>query len=295
MNLKKFKEMISKLNNYKEVFASFRLRENNCYDYYQKEKELAVFDYDNGEGLEEREEQAWRLEWDYVAYETVVDLYNRLDWKIDEDFKEREKEYIGIEEPFPDYNVTFSELHEKLQKIEDDVEYAYAIFCIIKTLSYREKIYTVYARKLLKNIKELELEEYIRQVNRLNNRKVFIAMSFNSLMKEARKQIKQAVKDSGYRPILIDEKEYNTQITSEICKEIKESRFVVADLTQQRGGVYYEAGYALGMGKDVIFCCDEADSQNIHFDVAQINTIYWKDAEDLYSKLKERIQATMEE
>ncbi len=95
--------------------------------------------------------------------------------------------------------------------------------------------------------------------------------------------------------ILIDEKEYNTQITSEICKEIKESRFVVADLTQQRGGVYYEAGYALGMGKDVIFCCDEADSQNIHFDVAQINTIYWKDTEDLYSKLKERIQATMEE
>lgn len=295
MNLKKFKEMICKLNNYKEVFASFRLRENNCYDYYQKAKELAAPDYDNGEGLEEREEQAWRLEWDYVAYETVVDLYNRLDWEIDKDFKEREKEYIGIEEPFPDYNVTFSELHEKLQKIEDDVEYAYAIFCIIKTLSYKEKIYTVYARKLFENIKELELEEYIRQVNRLNNRKVFIAMSFNSLMKETREQIKQAVRDSGYHPVLIDEKEYNTQIMPEIYREIKESRFVVADLTQQRGGVYYEAGYALGMGKDVIFCCEQAESQSIHFDVAQINTIRWKDTEDLYSKLKERIQATMEE
>lgn len=225
----------------------------------------------------------------------MVDLYNRLDWEIDKDFKERKIEYIGEEEPFPDYNVTFSELHEKLQKIEDDVEYAYAIFCIIKTLSYKEKIYTVYARKLFENIKELELEEYIRQVNRLNNRKVFIAMSFNSLMKETREQIKQAVRDSGYHPVLIDEKEYNTQIMPEIYREIKESRFVVADLTQQRGGVYYEAGYALGMGKDVIFCCDKAESQSIHFDVAQINTIRWKDTEDLYSKLKERIQATMEE
>lgn len=295
MNLKKFKEMICKLNNYKEVFESFRRRENNCYDCYQKAMKLATFDYDNGEGFNEKEEQAWRRDWDRVAYETMVDLYNRLDWEIDEDFKEREIEYIGIEEPFPDYNVTFSELHEKLQKIENDVEYAYAIFCIIKTLSYKEKIYTAYAQKLLKNIEELELEGYVRQVNRLNNGKVFIAMSFNSLMKEAREQIKQAVMDSGYHPVLIDEKEYNNQIVSEIRKEIKESRFVVADLTQQRGGVYYEAGYAAGMGKDVIFCCDKADTQNVHFDVAQINTIHWKDAKDLYSKLKERIRETMKE
>jgi hypothetical protein len=43
--------------------------------------------------------------------------------------------------------------------------------------------------------------------------------------------------------------------------EIRRSRFVVADYTGQRNGVYFEAGFGLGLGLVVIPTCraDEVD------------------------------------
>ena len=46
-----------------------------------------------------------------------------------------------------------------------------------------------------------------------------------------------------------------------------------------RGGVYYEAGFAKGIGLEVIHLCkDDIESKaRLHFDVEQENTIFWKD------------------
>lgn len=293
MDIKEFKKQVSKQKNYEEIFSSFRTREGNCYDYYQKEKELAESQYGDDDNLNETEEQAWRHEWDYISYETVVGLYNRLDREIDEEFKKIEKEYIGIEEPFPDFNVTFSKLHEKIEQLEDDVEFAYAVFYIVKSLWYEENIYKTYALKLLENVKAIDMEECFGMVGRLRNKRVFIAMSFDSIMRKVKEQIESAVRESGYIPILMNEIEYNNQIVPEIYRAIEDSRFVIADLTKQRSGVYYEAGYAMGRGKELILCCEASEKNEIHFDVAQINTILWKDEEDLHKRLKARIQATI--
>jgi len=45
-----------------------------------------------------------------------------------------------------------------------------------------------------------------------------------------------------------------------------------------RGGVYLEAGYAKGLGKQVIFTChdNQVSRDRVHFDVKQVNTIFWK-------------------
>jgi len=64
-------------------------------------------------------------------------------------------------------------------------------------------------------------------------------------------------------------------------------------LTGHRNGVYYEAGYAHGLEKEVILTCREGDFDDQHFDVAQIATIRWKDDDDLYKKLVKRIEATV--
>lgn len=293
MDIKKFREQVSKQKDYKEIFSSFRKREGNCYDYYQKESELAKYQYGSGDDLDEGDERAWKYDWNYIAYEIMVDLYNYLDREIDEDFKKKEKECIGIEDPFLDFCVTFSELHKKIEQLEDDVEFVYAVFCIVKSLWYEENIYKTYAKKLYDVVRLLNMEEYFRMAGVLNNKRVFIAMSFDSIMEKVREQIKKAVDDSGYIPVLIDEAEYNNQIVPEIYKAIEESRFVIADLTKQRNGVYYEAGYAVGAGKELILCCEASERNVIHFDVAQINTILWKNEKDLYKKLRERIQATI--
>jgi len=122
----------------------------------------------------------------------------------------------------------------------------------------------------------------------------FIAMSFSSEMNETRDTIKKVIVDCGYMPRIIDEKEHNNQIVPEIFYEIKRSKFLVADLTGHRNGVYYEAGYAQGLGKEVILTCHKDDFKHRHFDVAQIATIVWEDKDDLKKRLKKRIEATVE-
>jgi hypothetical protein len=75
--------------------------------------------------------------------------------------------------------------------------------------------------------------------------------------------------------------------------EIRNSEFVVADFTGQRGGVYYEAGFAMGIGRKVIWCCHEDEIGNLHFDTSHKNHIVWKTPDDLRSKLYRRIRATI--
>ena len=128
-----------------------------------------------------------------------------------------------------------------------------------------------------------------------DSKNVFIAMSFASSMTKTREAIKEAITACGYVPRVMDEIEHNHQIVPEMLYEIRQARFVIADLTGHNNGAYYEAGYALGFGKEVIqLCSKEAFAEDGHFDVRQINTIQWETEDDLKEKLIKRIRATIE-
>lgn len=104
-----------------------------------------------------------------------------------------------------------------------------------------------------------------------------------------------AIQGCGYEALRIDGAEHNGKIDDEIVAAIKSARFVVADFTGHRGGVYYEAGLAHGLGLQVIFTCREDAQRDLHFDVRQYNTIMWNDAElDVaVARLSNRILATL--
>lgn len=125
------------------------------------------------------------------------------------------------------------------------------------------------------------------------SKKCFIAMWFDSEVENARKAIINAVEDTGHIPIIIDMKEHNNQIVPEILYEIRQSKFVIADFTGHRGGVYFEAGYAQGYGKEVIATCKKNHFEETHFDLKQKNTIVWEDEEELKDDLIKRIRATV--
>jgi len=107
--------------------------------------------------------------------------------------------------------------------------------------------------------------------------------------------IEPAIRDSGYEAIRIDSHEHNNRIDDEILAMLRRSKFVVADFTGQRGGVYFEAGFALGLGLDVIWTCREDELSNIHFDNRQYSFVTWKpsDLPDLKRRLQNRIMATI--
>ena len=76
-----------------------------------------------------------------------------------------------------------------------------------------------------------------------------------------------------------------TNIIFKIMAEIKNSRFVIADVTGQKNGVYFEGGHALGLGLPVIWSVRKDDADNIHFDTAQYNQIRWETPEELQEGL----------
>ena len=158
--------------------------------------------------------------------------------------------------------------------------------------------------KLIRNRYTVTVEGYARleELEKANaeSSKGFVAMWFDKSTDEAwEKGIKLGIEDAGYEAVRIDEQEHNDKIDDRIIAEIRRSRFIVADFTQgkkgARGGVYYEAGFAHGLGIEVIFTCrkDVLDNNDIHFDTRQYNHIVWETPEELRQRLAARISAVI--
>ena len=132
-----------------------------------------------------------------------------------------------------------------------------------------------------------------KELEKVYSNQVFVAMWFDKSMDNAATKIEEAIRDCKLNVMRIDRKEHNNEISGEILYEIMRSRIIIADVTGQRNGVYFEAGFALGHKKIVIWSCEESDMKNVHFDTRQYNHIIWVDEDDLYIKLKDRIMATL--
>ncbi len=122
----------------------------------------------------------------------------------------------------------------------------------------------------------------------------FVAMDFGEAMRDAwTNGFDPAIRAAGFHPVRIDAKDYVGGITDEIMSEIRQSRFVVADYTGQRLGVYFEAGFALGLGLTVIPTCRANEIVKLHFDVRHLNTLSWENPSDLADGLAKRIRAVI--
>ena len=130
------------------------------------------------------------------------------------------------------------------------------------------------------------------QKNTANGKNVLVAMKFGDDTKKLREMIRQGIMSAGYVAIFIDEVEHNDFITPELLKYIRDSKFVVVDLSHQNNGAYFEEGYAMGLGKPVIQLCKK--DVRLHFDIAQKNTIIWETEEEIPERLKNRIIATID-
>ncbi len=123
----------------------------------------------------------------------------------------------------------------------------------------------------------------------------FVAMKFGDklLDKAYTNGMIPAIKDAGYKPIQMAYQEHNNNIMDEMVACIRKCRFVVADLSFQNQNVYFEAGFAQGLGIPVIYTCHEYHVDQIKFDTQHTNQIRWVEIEDLRIKLKNRILATI--
>jgi len=131
--------------------------------------------------------------------------------------------------------------------------------------------------------------EEIKRSGRLSNR-AFVAMWFDKSTDNLYNQaIKPAIEKAGYDPLRVDKHEHVNRIDDEIIGQIKRSRFMVADFTEQRHGVYFEAGMMIGLGRTVIWMCDKEQLDQLHFDVRQFNFIDCASIPEAHDRLYYRI------
>lgn len=78
----------------------------------------------------------------------------------------------------------------------------------------------------------------------------------------------------GYRVVRADEFYTSGQILDDIRQSIESASLIIADVTPDNANVYYELGYAHGIGKQTILMCDRG-RQKLPFDISGFRTVFY--------------------
>lgn len=108
-----------------------------------------------------------------------------------------------------------------------------------------------------------------------------------------------AVKDEcsklGLNAMRVDENVGSGLVVGEITKMIEDAEFIICDLTLERPNVYYELGYAHGVGNqaaDILLIAKEGTT--LHFNVAPLRVEYYRSTEHLRSIVNTRLRRMIE-
>ena len=124
--------------------------------------------------------------------------------------------------------------------------------------------------------KQYEVEKH----RQLNGKYGFIAMQFDDpvLTRFVENVVKPAVKESiGYDLVDMSDVARAGVIDDTMRQRIRDAIFVIADLTHDNSGAYWEAGYAEGAEKPVIYICEKEkfETDGTHFDTNHCTTVLW--------------------
>jgi hypothetical protein len=189
-----------------------------------------------------------------------------------------------------------------------------AFYALIVALEAQELIYITWADTTSggkKNFNDLSLTlsgwtKYEEMDRKIRSKSAFIAMKFKT-SDEANyffqdellpKYLAKAVKQTGFvlsNPLADNPQAGNLHARLEL--EIKNARFVIAELSHSNNGAYWEAGFAKGLGKPVIYMYnkDVGGRPTPHFDVGSDQIIFWEvgNPQQAAQSLKDIIRNTL--
>lgn len=129
--------------------------------------------------------------------------------------------------------------------------------------------------------------------------KAFMAMKYDDeqLDRLFENVLRPAVKQTGFDLFRLIDRPKAGLIDNRLRVEIQTSRFLIADLTHENAGAYWEAGYAEGLGKPVIYTCEKNkfETCKTHFDTNHHLTVKWDSngSTEMVEELKATIRATL--
>jgi len=148
------------------------------------------------------------------------------------------------------------------------------------------------------------LRELRESVHR--NNELFVIMAFRTETDGFWQQVVQPAANSlSLKAVRIDKEETAVAISEEILSSIRRALLVLCDLSFERPNCYYEAGYAKGCFRRVLFTArrdhdpraQPAGPFKVHFDLDQLKITWW-DPDDLpkaSGEVEERIRKILTE
>jgi len=129
-----------------------------------------------------------------------------------------------------------------------------------------------------------------------DSRIAFMAMGYGNKQLDDlyNNTLKKAVDETGFKLNRLDENPKAGIIDNIMRVEIRKSKFIIADLSKDNRGAYWEAGFAEGLEKQVIYICEKSVFDKRHFDTNHCQTVPFdlNDKEDFAKRLKAAIRAT---
>lgn len=123
----------------------------------------------------------------------------------------------------------------------------------------------------------------------------FIALKFGDPILDPFLQttIKPAVKSIGFDLLDLRDIARAGVIDNLLRAQIRDAAFILVDLTHDNPGAYWEAGYAEGLGKPVLYLCERAkfDASKTHFDTNHCTTVIW--STDRTEEFRQELVATL--
>lgn len=171
-------------------------------------------------------------------------------------------------------------------------------------------VYTVESRRFdeiyATNIQRLEYEQVLKSVSTdwsklaqstvtlaakmVTTPSVFVIMSFSETgqYKDLYNSIKRVCEEYEYDAQRVDESNLLKRIIPEIMRQVRQSAFVVADVTEAKPNVFYELGFADGLGKEVILTAKAGT--NLPFDIQDVPVLFWDSFTEFEEELKKRVE-----
>jgi hypothetical protein len=118
------------------------------------------------------------------------------------------------------------------------------------------------------------------------SRTVFAIMPFTETYRDVFASYR-AVCEPRYEVERTDQSETQERIIPRILEGIRHSAFVIADVTELSPNVFYEIGFAQGLGKPVILTARQGTS--LPFDIVDVPVLFWSGQEDLKERLRRRL------
>lgn len=119
---------------------------------------------------------------------------------------------------------------------------------------------------------------------------IFVIMSFDKHLDPVYHSFKTAASMVGLDAQRVSDQLGDYRITDKIIENIRKAFLIIADLSLERPNVYFELGYARGLGKTVVETALEGT--NLHFDIKDWTCIFYSlsDQDTLINSLKERLK-----